>query len=258
MTSTVALIQARMSSSRLPGKVLADLGGQPSILYMLSRVARAQRVDRVAVVTSSDASDDPLVAAVEAAGVAVWRGPLDDVLSRYGGAADAFGGDVILRLTGDCPLIDPAVIDAVVALREDVGADYCSNVAPPTFPDGLDVECFTRATLDRALASATTQPEREHVTLWMRSDEAGLHCANYQCIIDASDLRWTVDYPDDLEIVRRIVAHEQAAGRHLDLFDILRLVQSDGFLRGGNDHIRNEGLLRDAATDSSEPQPRPT
>lgn len=246
-----------MSSSRLPGKVLADLGGQPSILYMLSRVARAQRIDRIAVVTSTDASDDPLVATVEAAGVAVWRGPLDDVLSRYGGAADSFGGDVILRLTGDCPLIDPAVIDAVVALRETNGADYCSNVAPPTFPDGLDVECFTRATLDRALANAKTKPEREHVTLWMRSDEAGLHHANYPCVIDASDLRWTVDYADDLEVVRRIVANEQATGRHFDLFDILRLAQSDRSFRGRNDHMRNEGLLRDAATDSSGPQPHP-
>lgn len=246
-----------MSSSRLPGKVLADLGGQPSILYMLSRIARAQRVDRIAVVTSTDASDDPLVATVEAAGVAVWRGPLDDVLSRYGGAAEAFGGDVILRLTGDCPLIDPAVIDAVVALRESNGSDYCSNIAPPTFPDGLDVECFTRAALGRAVANARTKPEREHVTMWMRSDEAGLHHANYRCVIDASDLRVTVDYADDLEIVRRIVAKEQAAGRHFDLFDILRLVQSDRSLRGRNDHVRNEGLLRDAGTDSSGLQRHP-
>lgn len=251
MTRTVAFIQARMSSSRLPGKVLADLGGQPMIGHMLSRVRRSARIDHVAVVTSTDASDDPLAAAVEKMGVGVWRGSLDDVLSRFGGAAEAFGGDVIVRLTGDCPLIDPAVIDAVIDLREASGADYCSNVAPPTFPDGLDVECFTRATLESALAEAAKGPEREHVTLWMRSEEAALKLANLDCIIDASHLRWTVDYPDDIDAVRRIVAEEQKAGEHFDLFDILRLAQANRDILAGNQHQRNEGLLHSLAADSS-------
>lgn len=251
MTRTVAFIQARMSSSRFPGKVLADLAGRPMIEYMRSRVLLAQRIDKVVVVTSTDPSDDALAEAIEAAGAEIWRGSLDDVLSRFVTAADAFGGDVIVRLTGDCPLIDPAVIDAVIDLRQAAEADYCSNVAPPTFPDGLDVECFTRAALDRADAEAGSGPEREHVTLWMRSDEAGLKLANHQCIVDASALRWTVDYPDDLEVIRRIVVAEARAGHRFDMFDILRLTQVDGKIAPGNRHERNEGLLRSLAADSS-------
>lgn len=251
MTRTVALIQARMSSSRFPGKVLADLGGRPMIEYMRSRVLSSRRIDKVVVVTSTDPSDDALAEAMGAMGAEVWRGSLDDVLSRFVTAADAFGGDVIVRLTGDCPLIDPAVIDAVIGLRETTGADYCSNVAPPTFPDGLDVECFTRAALDRAGAEARSAPEREHVTLWMRSGEAGLKLANHECIVDASALRWTVDYPDDLEVIRRIVAAEAEAGGRFDMFDILRLTQFDGKIAPGNRHERNEGLLHSLAADSS-------
>lgn len=242
MTRTVAFIQARMSSSRLPGKVLADLGGQPLISYMISRVRRARRIDAMALVTSTDASDDLLAAAVAAMGVAVHRGSLDDVLGRFGGAAQALGGDVIVRLTGDCPLIDPGVIDAVLALREAAGADYASNVDPPTFPDGLDVECFTRAALDRALAQAKEPAEREHVTLWMRSAAAGLVRANHEGIVDASHLRLTVDYPDDLAVVRRLVECERAAARPFDLFDLLRALDADRALADANRHARNEGL----------------
>lgn len=254
MTRTVAFIQARMSSSRFPGKVLVDLGGQPMIEYMRSRVLLSPRIDKVVVVTSTDPSDDALAEAMEAAGADVWRGSLDDVLSRFITAADAFGGDVIVRLTGDCPLIDPTVIDAVIDLREVTGADYCSNVAPPTFPDGLDVECFTRAALDRAAAGAKSGPEREHVTLWMRSGNAGLKLANHECIVDASALRWTVDYPDDLEVIRRVVAAEAEAGHRFDMFEIFRLTQSDGKIAPANRHERNEGLLRSLAADSSVPE----
>lgn len=252
LTHVVAFIQARMSSSRFPAKVLADLGGKPMIEYMRSRVLLSRRVDQVVVVTSTHSSDDGLAEQMREVGAEVWRGSLDDVLSRFGTAAEAFGGDVIVRLTGDCPLIDPDVIDAVVDLREATGADYCSNVAPPTFPDGLDVECFTRAALDRACAEASSDAEREHVTLWMRSEAASLKIANHACIIDASALRWTVDYPDDLDVVRRIVFAEAEAGRRFDMFDILRLTQFDGEIEPRGRHERNEGLLHSLAADSSE------
>lgn len=246
MSRTLAFVQARMSSSRLPGKVLADLGGQPMIGYMLARVRRARLLDGVVLVTSTDASDDPLAEAVAGMGIAVHRGSLDDVLGRFGGAAQAFGGDVIVRLTGDCPLIDPDVIDAVLALREATGADYASNVDPPTFPDGLDVECFTRAALDRALAEATQPAEREHVTLWMRSAAAGLARANHTGLVDASHLRLTVDYADDLGVVRSLVAREAASARPFDLFDLMRALDADQTLANANRHARNEGLAQPA------------
>jgi len=249
--TVLALIQARMSSSRLPGKVLADLGGRPMIGYMLERVRRARAIDRIAVVTSTDPTDDPLAEAVRRLGTEVYRGSLDDVLARFGGAAQALDGEVIVRLTGDCPLIDPAVLDAVVALRATTGADYASNVAPPTYPDGLDVECFTRAALTRALAEAHEPAMREHVTVWMRDPASGLTQANHAAIFDASHLRLTVDYPDDLEVVRAIVRREAEAASPYDFFDLMRLLDGRRDLRASHRHERNEGLAGSLAADAA-------
>lgn len=253
--TVLALIQARMSSSRLPGKVLADLGGRPMIGYMLERVRRARLVDRIAVVTSTDPTDDPLAETVRALGAQVHRGSLDDVLDRFGSAARALDGCVIVRLTGDCPLIDPAVIDAVIALRAQSGADYASNIAPPSFPDGLDVECFTCAVLERALVEAREPGMREHVTVWMRDPRIALKRANLEAIIDASHLRLTVDFADDLAVVREIVAaetREVAAGASpYDFFDLMRLLDKRRDLREANLHERNEGLARSLAADAA-------
>jgi spore coat polysaccharide biosynthesis protein SpsF (cytidylyltransferase family) len=245
-TRTVALIQARMSSSRLPGKVLEPLQGMPLIVYMARRAARARLLDELRIVTSTDASDDALADAVSAAGLPVFRGSLDDVLDRYAAAAAASNAGEIVRLTGDCPLIDPDVIDAVVAARRSAGTDYASNIAPPTFPDGMDVECFSRATLERAHAQATRGPEREHVTLWMRRDDVGLRHANHTGLIDASALRLTVDYADDLALVRRLLQRLPADGL-FDLFDILRVLSAEAGLRTLNMHERNEGLAKSLA-----------
>lgn len=244
MSRTVALIQARMSSSRFPGKVIAELGGRPMIRFMVDRVRRARRLDGVVVVTSTDASDDALVEALAATDVAVFRGSLHDVLERYGQAAEAANADVVVRLTGDCPLIDPTIIDAVVELRESSGADYCSNVAPPTFADGLDVECFTRAALDRARHEARQPAEREHVTPWMRSPAAELRIANLAGLVDTSHLRLTVDYPDDLEMVRAVVARLDDDRPAFDHFDILRCLAAERALLTLNRHDRNEGMLK--------------
>ena len=243
MTRTFAFIQARMSSSRLPGKVLAPLQELPMIVYMARRVQRARRLDGVVVVTSAELSDDALAEAVTGAGLPVFRGDLTDVLKRYADAADAYNADEIVRLTGDCPLIDPAVIDAVIDARRAVGADYASNIEPPTFPDGLDTECCTRQTLDRANRLARLPAEREHVTLWMRSEAASLRRANVRALADLSHLRLTVDYADDLEAVRRIVASEPA-NAPFDLFDILRILSSQPDILALNPHARNEGLAQ--------------
>jgi len=239
MPDTVAMIQARMSSSRLPGKVLADLGGLPMICFMVERVRRASGIDLVAVLTSDDPSDDPLAAAAEAHGVPVVRGPLNDVLERYVVGAEAFDARTILRLTGDCPLIDPALIAQVVTLHQSAGVDYASNVDPPGFADGMDTECFTRELLDRANRFALSQPDREHVTLWMRSPASGASRANLAAAAPTSHLRLTVDYPDDLALIRRIVA---TLGIECDYFDILRLLQRDAGLLVANPHERNEAL----------------
>jgi spore coat polysaccharide biosynthesis protein SpsF (cytidylyltransferase family) len=248
MTACHAFIQARMSSTRFPGKVLEPIGGLPAIVYMAKRAARARLLDSISVVTSTDASDGPLEAALQAHGVAVFRGDLHDVLARFGAAAAASGAHEIVRLTGDCPLIDPGIVDAVIRLRRESGADYASNIDPPSFPDGLDCEIFTRDVLQRALREATQAPEREHVTLWMRCEAAGLRRANLQAIFDASALRLTVDYPDDLAVVRELVAALPANGG-FDYYDLLRELSARRSLLETNRHVRNEAFFQPSPTD---------
>jgi spore coat polysaccharide biosynthesis protein SpsF (cytidylyltransferase family) len=257
MGKIVALIQARMSSSRLPGKVLAEIGGKPSILFMVDRVRRATTLDEIVVVTSIDPSDDPLALALAAAGVACFRGPLDDVLSRYAAAASFHEADVVVRLTGDCPLVDPAIVDRVVGTLIESGCDYASNIDPPSFADGLDVECFTRAALIRAGREASAPAEREHVTLWMRSGEAGLERRCVRSLIDSSHLRLTVDYPDDLALVRTLVTLLGDAAGGFDHYDILRCLDQRPDLLETNRHERNEGLSTGAGQGPAGPSGSP-
>jgi len=249
MRRAVAFVQARMTSSRLPGKVLETIGGLPSIIFMVKRLRRARTLDEIVVVTSDDPTDDKLVAAVSHADIAVYRGALQDVLSRFQGALDEYPASEVVRVTGDCPLLDPAVVDAVVTLRRQTGADYASNVEPPTFPDGMDVEVFTASLLREANAAACLPSEREHVTPWMRRPESPLRRANLTAIADLSGLRLTVDYPDDLRLVRELVRRSPGLTCELDLFDILRLLQADPSLVELNLHKRNEGLVLSQTND---------
>lgn len=248
MTICHAFIQARMSSTRFPGKVLETIEGLPVIVYMARRAARARLINGLTVVTSTDASDDALQMVLEAHGIAVFRGDLNDVLARFGAAAEATNAQEIVRLTGDCPLIDPGILDRVIQLRRDMAVDYASNIDPPSFPDGLDCEVFSRDALKCALREARQAREREHVTLWMRSDAAGLRRANLRSVIDASALRLTVDYPDDLAVVRELVAALPADG-DFDYYDLLRVLDTRQDLLGANRHVRNEALLQQSPTE---------
>jgi spore coat polysaccharide biosynthesis protein SpsF len=196
---SLAILQARMSSSRLPGKVLKPLAGQPLVLRQVERLARARNIEQLVVATSVEPSDDPLAEALQGAGIAVHRGPLDDVLARFIGALDAHPARDVVRLTADCPLIDPQVVDATIALHRDSGADYTSNT-PETFsyPKGLDVEVVTAEALRAVAREETAREAREHVTwaIWNRPDRwriAWLKSPN----ADDGDIRWTVDTPDD-------------------------------------------------------------
>lgn len=249
MSRVVAFVQARMTSSRLPGKVLEPIGGRPSIVFMVARLRRSKLLDSIVVVTSDDPSDDPLVDALTKADIPAFRGDLQDVLARFRSALSAHPADVVVRLTGDCPLLDPAVVDAVVTLRRDTGADYASNIDPPTFPDGMDVEVFTAHALVQANAAARLSSEREHVTPWMRVSGNGLQRANLQAVADLSALRLTVDYPDDLELVRTLADTLRHFGDSFDLFDILRAMQANLRLLKINRHARNEGLAASVKAD---------
>ena len=220
--TTIALIQARMRSSRLPGKVLRRLNGKPVLDWVIDRAALARRLDRIVLATSDDPADDILAAHARARGIAVERGSERDVLDRFAKAAAAQKADVVVRITADCPLIDPALIDAVIECRARSGADYASNIAPPTYPDGLDVEVFTAAALHRAATEATEPFDREHVTPYLRRDP--FTQANITHDEDLSGLRWTVDEAADLETVERLVG--ALGGRQLRFgMPILRLMQ---------------------------------
>src|SRR5829696_4730376 len=164
----VAVIQARTSSSRLPGKVLAPVGDVTMLERMLAQVEGAKTVDEIVVATSDDPSDDELAERITARGSHVFRGHLTDVLARFAAAAEESAADVVVRLTGDCPLHTPDTVDDVVNAFLAADVDYASNLEPYTRPDGLDVEVFTRAALLRAVREAPPGPDREHVTPFLR------------------------------------------------------------------------------------------
>lgn len=243
---TVAILQARMSSSRLPGKVLMPVGGLPLVVFMIERVRQSQSIDELVLATSVEASDDPLVDAVQKIGVRVVRGPLDDVLARFEKAADLAQADIVVRLTGDCPLIDPRLIDRVVAEIASGAALYASNCVPATYPDGLDCEAFSAGLLRRAARDARLQSEREHVTPWIR-EAASERSANIECAVDLSGIRWTVDYPEDLQNVRAMVDYLGPRAAQADLFDLLRAHDVLGGQQAS--HNRNEGYAKSLAAD---------
>lgn len=202
-----AILQARMSSSRLPGKVMKPLAGAPMIERQLERLRRCEMLERIVVATSDEPSDDQLAAHLRSLGGEVYRGPLDDVLARFLGAMDACGiaGDVV-RLTADCPLADAGVIDAGVRLRARLGVDYVSNGRRRTYPHGLDMEVFTAEALRAAGRAATEAYDREHVTPFIYHHPERFSLADLTQDRDESRLRWTVDTPEDYAFVERVYA----------------------------------------------------
>ncbi|WP_368639829.1 aminotransferase class III-fold pyridoxal phosphate-dependent enzyme [Castellaniella ginsengisoli] len=202
----VAIVQARMGSTRLPGKVMTPIGGVPMIEVLLARLARAQRIDQIMVATSADPRNHALRDHVQRLGYACFVGSEQDVLDRYLQAACQAQADVVVRVTGDCPLIDPEVVDAVIDRFFGRSLDYVSNVSPATYPDGLDTEVFTREALERAARESTDPFDHEHVTPYLR--RPGLFRTDAVCHVkDLSGLRWTVDEPADLAVVTQIFQH---------------------------------------------------
>jgi len=201
----LAILQARMSSTRLPGKVMMPLAGAPMIVRQIERVSRSKLIDKLVVATSTGAEDDVVEQTCRREGIAVHRGPLDDVLARFIGALDAHRADHVVRLTADCPLADPAVIDATIALHLASGADYTSNSPEPgAWPKGLDVEVITAAALRHAAAEASTPEEHEHVTLGVWNHPDRYRLAWLPSPADDADVRWTVDRPDDYAFVAAV------------------------------------------------------
>ncbi len=205
-TGILCMVQARMSSSRLPGKVLAPLLGRPLLTRQVERLGMSRRIDDLCVATSTDPSDQAIADCCRGMGVPCYRGDLDDVLDRFYQAALTFGPAQVVRITGDCPLLDPDLVDAIIEQHLREQNDYTSNVSIRSFPDGLDVEVFSFTALARAWKEAGSHYEREHVTPFFYRDASGFRCGVYRDEVDRSSERWVVDYPEDLEFVRRIYA----------------------------------------------------
>lgn len=236
----VALVQARMGSTRLPNKVMKPIGGIPMIELLLSRLSRAKEVDEIVVASSVDERNQPLAEHVRKLGYACEQGSENDVLERFVQAARAHHADVVVRITGDCPLVDPELVDELIRRFKAAGVDYFSNVVPPTYPDGLDIEVFTFRALEQANRETDKPFDHEHVTPYLResgkfSAAAMLHDQDY------SALRWTVDEPADFAVIEKVFRHFQPR-TDFTWREVLNLQLQQPEIFNTNQHlIRNEG-----------------
>lgn len=264
----VAAVQARMASTRLPAKVLAEVEGRPMLWHIVNRLRFARRVDRVIVATSTEAADAPIRSFADAHRIPCFAGSARDLLERLHGAASSFGAQAVVRVTGDCPLTDPRVVDEVIRVYEanPEGVDrFVVNTVPPTFPDGLDVELYPLETLERLQKQLADPFWREWFPIWMLEHPDTFPMSNVTNPVDLSSLRWTVDYQEDLAFVRKIYRRLNREGEVFGMEDVLALLQSEPELSRINaGHTRNAGLavaLADnaaaGATAAASPFPRP-
>lgn len=239
----VVIIQARMGSSRLPGKVLRNLVGRSVLAHVIARVSACPLIDRVIVATTSDARDAAVVDEAIACGVDTFRGSENDVLSRYHAAAEMAQAATIVRITSDCPLLDPGVLGRMIemyvdAARSSAPYDYLTNIG---WPRGLDIEICTRAALDRAAAEANKPYEREHVTPFLYQHPEWFHCGEFHSPIDRQSERWTLDTEDDWALIERICAAFPSDAMP-DCDAILALLERNPEWRSLNAHVVQKSL----------------
>ena len=257
--TTLAIVQARSSSSRLPGKVLLPIGAKPMILHQLERLRRCRRLDRLVLATSDHSSDDTLADVVSTAGFSVFRGDLQDVLERFRACAALEQASTVVRLTGDCPLSDPALIDELVEAFAEGDWDYLANCLDEqqlSVPDGFDAEVFRAEMLERAASAAQLPSEREHVTPWFRSSGAGLRWGHFRHQPVRPYYRVTVDDPADLEVVRAIVAALEPEDPAFGVDAVVTYLDQHPELAARNlATVRNEGFLKSLSEDAAQAQP---
>lgn len=239
MAKVVAIIQARMGSERLPGKVLLDIEGQSMLERVVARVKQSRLVNKTVVATTTNPNDDATVAAAKKLEVGVTRGSEDDVLDRFHDAADSYEADIIVRVCADSPFIDPAVIDEAIEtfLSARPPVDYASNKLSPTFPLGLDIEVFSRAALERAWREATESFQRAHVTVYIYQNPSIFSLIPVATSRNLHAMRWTVDTPEDLEFARQVF--KRLEGRNdFRWLDVVSIVESEPHLAHINSHLR--------------------
>ena len=246
----VSIIQARMGSTRLLGKVMRDIVGKPMLWHVINRVKHAKRLNDIVIATTTLNEDKQILELASEMGVRSYAGSEDDVLDRYYQAAIIHKADVIVRITADCPLIDPNVIDRAIEFYLNHDFDYVCTGIEPTYPDGLDTEVFSFNALERAWKEATLASEGEHVTPYIKKNPQIFSIKNLENDKDLSYMRWTVDEERDLEFVREIYKRLYVNGRIFYMEDILNLLKKRPELMDINKGImRDEGYLKSLRED---------
>lgn len=222
----VVILQARMGATRLPGKPLKKVLDRALLSYQLERLRRAKDVDQIVVATTIKPADDQIVDLCRKEGIPYFRGNEDDVLDRYYQAAKQYGADIVVRVTGDCPLIDPVEVDRVITyfIAHQPGCDYASNSLHRTYPRGLDVEVFSFKQLENIHSLAKTPSEREHVTPYFYLHPERFVLGSVENMTDLSHHRWTVDTPEDFDLISRIITALYPVKPRFGMQDILDLL----------------------------------
>lgn len=251
----LAILQARMSSTRLPNKVLKEVKGIPLLRYECERILQSQKINKLIIATSNDKSDDAIEYFAKENNIEVFRGSLNDVLSRYFICATEFKevNNInelnIIRVTGDCPIIDPQVIDAVIDYFEVNDCDYVSNTLVPTYPDGMDIEICTYKALEIAYNEATFKSDREHVTLFIKNNDR-FKKLNYTSKYDFSHLRMTVDEENDFELIKIILENLYKNNPNFSYLDAISFMTKNPDTLFINSNItRDEGLAKSLKED---------
>jgi spore coat polysaccharide biosynthesis protein SpsF len=237
---TVAIIQARMGSTRLPGKVLRNIAGRPMLMRVIDRVRGARRINEIVLATSALRGDDAIEAFCREQRVLCHRGSESDVLDRYYRAAESVQADTVVRITADCPLIEPSIIDAMLEVFVNTGKYDCvsNTIAPRTFPRGLDAEVFSISALKKAWDNDKNPVWREHVTPYIYHHTEIFRIFVHTDTIDRSTMRWTVDTPEDLEFVHRV--YEAMGNKWFCWTDVLTLLQKHPELIALNSHVQQK------------------
>ena len=233
-----------MTSTRLPGKVLKQVLGKPLLEYQIERLKRVKLADQIVIATTTNYTDQPIVDLCDRLSIASYRGSEDDVLARYHGTAITYQADVVVRITSDCPIIDPQVIDQVIQSYLDANPkyDYVSNCSTRSYPRGMDTEIFTFQSLNEAFYQANAQSDREHVTpfIYRKSNRYNLGQINY--VENHSTHRWTVDTLEDFELIKKIIENLYPLKPEFSLEDCLELLSQNPAWMAINQHIEQKHL----------------
>ena len=214
-----------MTSTRLPGKVLKPIVGYPMLSLQIDRLKRSRKIDHLVVATSLNEEDQPIADACQKMGTDFFRGDVTNVLDRFYQAARKYRPDHVVRITGDCPLIDPQIVDELVTFYLDAGCDYASNCRPPSYPVGLDGEILSFSALEKAWKAAGRPDEKEHVVVYIITHPDRFQISNYRSPEDLSHLRWTVDEPEDLEFVQQVFEAIYPVKPDFTMKDVLDLLE---------------------------------